>query len=231
MIPHETLEIFSSTWWQTNLITIGIIGLLIFLGKSINKKNRELLAKLIGAILIFRTIGIHFYLNHLNLWTIESNLPLHLCGLSAILSGIVLFWRKQWAYECLYYWGLPGAFHSFLSPEFTSGTEGLLFFEYYLSHGGIFLSALYITLLLDMKPRKNSWWKIFLWSQLLIPTIGTINWILNANYMYMCTKPIAENPLLFGEWPWYFIGMEIAALLHFFIIYIPFISTYKTQSS
>jgi len=80
-----------------------------------------------------------------------------------------------------------------------------------------------------MKPRKNSWWKIFLWTQLLIPIIGTINWFLNANYMYMCTKPIAENPLLFGEWPWYFIGMEIAALLHFFMIYVPFISKYKNK--
>ena len=229
MIPHETLEIFSGIWWKTNLITIGIISFLIFLGKSITNNNKELLAKVIGCILIFRAIGIHFYLNYLNLWTIESSLPLHLCGLSAILSGIVLFWRKQWAYECLYYWGIPGAFHSFLSPEFTNGTEGLLFIEYYVSHGGIFLSALYLTLLLDMKPRKKSWWKIFLWSQLLIPIIGTINWLLNANYMYMCTKPIAENPLLFGEWPWYFIGMEIAALLHFFIIYIPFTSRYKTK--
>ena len=229
MIPHETLEIFSNAWWQTNLITILIISFLLILGKLINKKNKEFLAKIIGSILILRAIGIHFYLNHLNLWTIESSLPLHLCGLSAILSGIVLFWRKQWAYECLYYWGLPGAFHSFLSPEFTNGTEGLLFIEYYVSHGGIFLSALYLTLLLDMKPRKNSWWKIFLWSQLLIPIIGTINWFLNANYMYMCTKPIAENPLLFGKWPWYFIGMEIAALLHFFMIYVPFISKYKNK--
>ncbi len=229
MIPHETLEIFSNAWWQTNLITILIISFFLTLGKLINKKNKEFLAKAIGSILILRAIGIHFYLNHLNLWTIESSLPLHLCGLSAILSGIVLFWRKQWAYECLYYWGLPGAFHSFLSPEFTNGTEGLLFIEYYVSHGGIFLSALYLTLLLDMKPRKNSWWKIFLWTQLLIPIIGTINWFLNANYMYMCTKPIAENPLLFGEWPWYFIGMEIAALLHFFMIYVPFISKYKNK--
>ena len=166
---------------------------------------------------------------YLDLWTIESSLPLHLCGLSAILSGIVLFWKRQWAYECLYYWGLPGAFHSFLSPEFTSGTQGFLFFEYYISHGGILLSALYLTLLLDMRPRKNSWLKIFLLSQLLIPIIGSINWILGANYMYMCAKPIAENPLLFGDWPWYFIGMEVAALVHFFIIYIPFISRYKTE--
>ena len=226
MIPHETLEIFSSTWWQANLITIGIIGFLLILGKSINQKNKELLAKIIGPILIFRAIGIHFYLNHLDIWTIESSLPLHLCGLSAILSGIVLFWRKQWAYECLYFWGIPGAFHSLLTPEFTVGTSGFLFYEYYLSHGGILLSAIYLTWVLGMKPRQGSWLKIFISSQILLPFIVFINWIFNANYMYLCTKPIVNNPFLIGEWPWYILGIELAALLHFFIVYLPFAYLY-----
>ena len=203
---------------------------LLILGKFSNSKNKELLAKTIGSVLILREIVIHFYWYHLGIWTIESSLPLHLCGLSAILSGIVLFWRNQLAYECLYFWGLPGGFHSLLTPEFTHGTQGFLFFEYYLSHGGILLSALYLTLLLDMRPRKHSWWKIFLWSQFLIPIIGSINWFLNANYMYICDKPLAENPLLFGEWPWYFLGLELVAILHFFIIYLPFVSQNRTKN-
>ena len=222
MIEHETLEIFSSLWWQTNLITIGIIISLLLLGRCLNPNNRETLVRLIGAVLIYRTVGVHFYWDHLGIWTIESSLPLHLCGLSAILSGIVIFWRNQIAYECLFYWGLPGAFHSLMTPEFTQGTGGLLTIEFYLSHGGILLSAIYLTWILGMRPRQGSWWKIFLWSQLLVPTIGSINWLLDANYMYICTKPIVDNPLLFGEWPWYFLGMEFVAIVHFFIIYVPF---------
>ena len=122
------------------------------------------LAKIIGVILIFRTIGIHFYLDYLGTWKIESSLPLHLCGLSAILSGLVLFWRKQLLYECLYFWGLAGAFHALLSPEFTNGTQGVLFYEYFLSHGGILLSALYLTVVFNMRPRQHSWIKIFLYT-------------------------------------------------------------------
>ncbi len=41
--------------------------------------------------------------------------------------------------------------------------------------------------------------------------------------MYLCTKPIANNPLLIGEWPWYLLNIELTALLHFFIIYLPFV--------
>jgi len=91
MIPHETIEIFSLLWWKSNIVTIGIIFSLLILGKWFNTENRERLAKFIGIILIVRTIGIHFYWDYLGIWTIESSLPLHLCGLSAILSGIILF--------------------------------------------------------------------------------------------------------------------------------------------
>ena len=229
MIPHEILEIFSSLWWKTNLITIGIILFFLLLGRYIKPENKKTLAKIIGTILIFRTVGVHFYWDYLGIWRIESSMPLHLCGLSAILSGLVLFWRKQLAYECLYFWGLPGAFHSLMTPEFTMGISGLLFYEYYLSHGGIILSAIYLTCILEMRPRKGSWWKVFLWSQLLVPIIGFINWTLNANYMYICIKPIANNPFLIGEWPWYFLGIECAAMLHFFIIYLPFAYLYRLE--
>ena len=226
MIPHETLEIFSPLWWQSNSVTLFFIVVFLLLGWWANPHYREKLAKFIGVVLIFRTIGVHFYWNYLEIWNIESSLPLHLCGLSAILSGLVLFWRKQLAYECLYYWGLPGAFHSLLTPEFTIGTDGFLFYEYYLSHGGIILSTIYLTWLLGMRPRRDSWWKVFFWSQFLVPIIGFVNWILNANYMYLCLKPIAKNPFLVGDWPWYFLGIEFAAIIHFFIIYLPFAYMY-----
>ena len=231
MIPHETLEIFSMVWWQSNIVTLSIILFLLILGKWFSPENRTQLGKFIGVILISRAVGIHFYWDYLGIWTIESSLPLHLCGLSAILSGIVLFWRKQWAYECLFFWGIPDAVHSLLTPEFTVGTSGFLFYEYYLSHGGIILSAIYLTWVFGMKPRQGSWLKIFLYSQILLPFIAFINWIFNANYMFLCTKPIANNPFLIGEWPWYLLSIELAGLLHFFIIYLPFGLKYRTTKN
>ena len=78
-----------------------------------------------------------------------------------------------------------------------------------------------------MKPRQGSWLKIFISSQILLPFIVFINWIFNANYMYLCTKPIVNNPFLIGEWPWYILGIELAALLHFFIVYLPFAYLYR----
>ena len=124
MITHETIKILSQLWWQTNIISFGIILFIIFVGLNFTKSKKEALAKVIGIILIVRAIGVHFYWDHLGIWSVHSSLPLHLCGLSAILSGIVIFWRNQFLYELLYYWGIPGAFHSFLTPEFTNNDKG-----------------------------------------------------------------------------------------------------------
>ena len=80
-----------------------------------------------------------------------------------------------------------------------------------------------------MKPRKGSWLKIFIFSQILIPLIGIVNLLINANYMYLCNKPIVNNPFLMGDWPWYIIGVEFAAILHFLIVYSPFGLYYRKR--
>jgi hypothetical integral membrane protein (TIGR02206 family) len=230
MIPHETIELFSPLWWKGNIPTIIAIVLIIYVGKQLSAVGRQRLAVFMGVIFLARAILIHPYQIYLGRWTVQSSLPLHMCGISALLSGIVLLWRNQLAYEFLFYWGIPGAFHSLLTPEFTLGTQGLLFPEYFLSHGGIIASALYLTLVLGMRPRKGSWWKIAIWSQLIFPIIGPINWLLDANYMYICEKPIASNPFVIGEWPWYIFVLEIIGLLHFVVVYIPFGIQYRHQS-
>jgi uncharacterized membrane protein YwaF len=49
-----------------------------------------------------------------------------------------------------------------------------------------------------------------------------LNWLLDANYMYFSQKPIVDNPFLIGEWPWYIFFIDLFAMVHFLLIYIPF---------
>lgn len=229
MTPHETIPTFSLLWWQANSVTVVLIAMVIVVGKRLSPENRNRLAMVLAGVFLARWIVYHPYVMWLGKWNVQSNLPIHMCGISALLSGVVLIWRNQWAYEFLYYWGIPGAFHSLLTPEFTSGRDGLLFQEYFLSHGGIMASALFLTLVLGMKPRRGSWWRIALWTQPVLVLIGFVNWVLDSNYMYLCEKPIANNPFVIGEWPWYLIGLEIVGLLHGIAIYLPFGVKYYRQ--
>ncbi len=228
--PHEILEPLSAIWWQTIIWSTVIIGGLLYTAKKMTTNQVAYFAIVIGVVLIARSILIHPYVAHLKGWDIYNNLPLHMCGLASIISGVIMFYRRQWLYEILYYWGIPGAFHSFLTPEFTQGTEGLLFIEYYIAHGGIIFSALFCTLILGFKPSKGSWWKIFLWTQLLLPVIGGFDWLIGANYMYLCEPPIVDNPFIFGDFPEHLIGLEIIGFLHFALVYLPFGLKYRYAS-
>ena len=222
MITHEIIEPFSTLWLQANSATI--ITLIILLLYSNTLRNSQLLkfSYIAGFILCSQVIFMQFYQLYIDKWFASSSIPLHFCGLSSILAGILMFKRNQFAYECLYYWGLAGAFHSLLTPEFTLGkNDPVIFIDYFISHGGIIFAALYLTIILGMRPREKSWLKIFLFSQLLIPIVGTINWILDANYMYICNKPIVNNPLLIGEWPTYLVFIELFALIHCWLLYQP----------
>ncbi len=219
---HYTIALFSKEWFLSSGLTILLIVIGIIIGRKLSIDQKERLGRITGWTLLGVALSGHLYLFWVNKWTIQSSLPLHLCGISAILSGIVLLKRHQLAYECLYFWGIPGAFHSLLTPELTQGGEGYLYADYFLSHGGIILSALYLTMVLGMRPGVHSWWKIFLLTQVLALVIGSINWALNSNYMYLCHKPIADNPLVMGDWPWYIAVFELAAIVHFLLIYAPF---------
>ena len=40
-----------------------------------------------------------------------------------------------------------------------------------------------------------------------------------ANYMYLAKAPIADNPLVLQE-PYHIVGFELAALVHFYVLYV-----------
>ena len=222
MIPHTTIEIFGSDWWLGNISTIAVIIAIIFFGKQSNHSTQDKIAKLIGAISLFRWIFIQLYSVYVDSWSLQSSLPLQMCSFSSLFCGIVMFYRKQEFYEFVYYMGIASAFHSLLTPEFTMGNEGYFFFDYYLNHGTIALVPLYLTLVMKFRPRKYSWYSTFLFAQILLIIAGITNWLIDANYMYLCQKPIVNNPFVMGEWPWYILSLQFAGLLHFFLLYLPF---------
>ena len=70
--------------------------------------------------------------------------------------------------------------------------------------------------------------KVFFITNIYMIIVAAINYLINANYLYICHKPGGTTLLsFFGPWPYYIIPMEIAALVIFFILYLPFIRSGK----
>jgi len=227
MIPHYTIDIFSIEWIATNLITLGVIFLFLFYGIRILKSHDERVkfALFIGFILLFRFLFIHSYQFYIGIWDKVHSLPLHLCGISAIISFIVLFRFNQFLYEFLILLGIPGAIQSLATPELTLGYDQVLLVEYFVSHGGIILSGLYLTFVLGYKPRIRSWIGVVIASQVFLIITHTLNMLLESNYMYTMIKPVVDNILIIGEYPYYYIGFEIFGFLNIMLFYCLFLKS------
>ena len=219
MSSPTIIEPLSSTWWigmsLSILVSFGIIQIAI----RIPPDKRKILMMILGFTLISIELMQQLYLNHLGLWSLKTSLPIHLCGISGILAGIMMFRSSHYGFEFLALIGSPGALHALLTPQLNHGTIPFLIFKYYVSHVGIILVPLFLAVVLGYRIKRSSWYRVLLLCQVLLIIIGLTNYFIGANYMYLAEKPLVNNPMVVGEWPWYILGFEILGLVHILIFY------------
>ena len=221
MNEHQTIEIFSRQWFIYTAPCIVAIFLVMLLGKRLNEPGKRYLRTALGISALASVILIHPYLISIDQWSLQSSLPLHMCKLSEIFAAVALIWQRQRLFEILCFWGIPGGVHSILTPELLySGENAWLTIHYYFQHTIIILAPVFLIVNSNMRLPDRSWVKAFVFTNLCIPVIGTINWLSGSNYMYLAEKPIANNPFLVGHWPWYIIALDFVMLAHFYLVYI-----------
>lgn len=216
---HYAIAPGSQEWWTGIAFSLAFIVLPPYFLQNKKDETKTWTGKVIGTFILLVIVIQHFYLLNTGKWHLHSSLPLHLCSMSVILAGIIHFKPGQNLFELLVYWGLPGAFHSILTPELTHGFSPFLYAEYYIAHAGIFAMAVFATAVYGMKLRKNSWIRVWLFTQPVLAVVGITNYITGGNYMYLSEKPLADNPFVIGDWPWYILGLQLAGLLHFAAVY------------
>jgi len=219
MNRHVVMEPFTSIWWICILSVAFVIVVLVQLPKYFTWAKSKHYPKFIALILLTNLIIENAYALSTDTWNFKHNLPLHMCGLSGILSILVLFRFNLQLAHLVFYWGLTGGLHSLLTPEFDQGDQGFFFYSYFIGHGGLLLTCTYMVVHHKFKPETNSWLKIFLVTQVAAVSVGLFNWLSGSNYMYLSTPPVVENPLIIGNWPWYILVFEALALVHFFLFY------------
>jgi len=219
MNRHVAMEPFTTLWWTCMLCVCATITLLLLLPKYFSWAKSKNYPKLLAGILLSNLIIENVYAYTTNNWSIQSNLPLHMCGLSGLMSILLLFNFNTRLAHLVYYWGLTGGFYSLLTPEFDQGDQGFFFYSYFIGHGGLILTCSYMIVHHKFKPEANSWLQIFLITQIAAITVGLFNWATGSNYMYLLTPPSVDNPLIIGSWPWYILVFEVLAIVHFYLFY------------
>lgn len=223
VVEHATIPFLSPAWLLLFGGTWAVIGATLWVGVWLGPEERRLGSKLLGWVSIIQWVVLWTYGITYGYWNVRESLPFHLCGIAGALAILLMLRPRQWTYELTYYWGIPGAANALITPELNWGDTPYLRFDFYLGHGIIVLIALWATIVLGMRPRRGSWWKAFLATQLLLPVVGTVNWLVDANYMFLRRPPAIDSPLIFiREAPYHLLGFEILALAFFALMYLPF---------
>ena len=224
--PHYVIELQSIEGVRNLIITSLTIVLVLILGRFLNKKTKLNLAKVICVLIIFLTLYSHLIDLINGNWWLHEDLPLHLCSISNIILCVILFIPKNnKLFEFLFYCGFLGGLMAILTPQINYYDGGVfMYFEYYISHGSIMLIPLFMYYHLEMKLSKYSWLKTFIILNVLMIFIMPLNYLIGSgsNYMYLAESPKIDNPLVFGDWPYYILNWEFIVLVLFYITYLIF---------
>ena len=97
--------------------------------------------------------------------------------------------------------------------------KNFFYFEYFYSHTSIIILPLYMYYYMDMRLSKYSWLKSFIFINVLLIVIMPIDFMIDANYMYLKYPPAVDHPFVSGEWPYYLVNLEFMV---FFLLYFTY---------
>ena len=195
------IDFLSNDWIKNITITVFFMLCYFFIGFKIKEKHIKTFMKISSLLVLFMTLSNHIILLINDSWTLKSNIPIHLCSVSALICCFIGFTKKnQLLYEFLFYAGIIGGLLSILTPQITLYNEYYFFYiMFYFKHASIIAIPLFMRYGLNMKLTKFSWLKVFGLVNLLLFFVLPINALIDSNYLYVSRPPMVNNPLIIED--------------------------------
>jgi len=154
---------------------------------------------------------------------IDNGLPMNLCDWAEIALLVALLTRHQFAYELGYFWGLGGTLQGVLTPPLYWDFPDPQFLFFFIQHGGVVASLLYLTLGTRLRPTWRSLPRVVAATFGYLAAAALVDWLLGANYGFLRAKPAGQNLLtLMSPWPWYIPELVATGLVFVLLYYAPF---------
>ena len=195
------IDFLSNDWIKNMTFTVFFMLCYFFIGFKIKDKHIQTFMKISSLLVLFMTLSNHIILLINDSWTFKSNLPIHLCSVSALICCFIGFTKKnQLLFEFLFYAGIIGGLLSILTPQITLYNEYYFFYiMFYFKHASIIAIPLFMRYGLNMKLTKFSWLKVFGLVNLLLLFVLPINALIDSNYLYVSRPPMVNNPLIIDD--------------------------------
>jgi hypothetical integral membrane protein (TIGR02206 family) len=158
-----------------------------------------------------------------HVFTVQQDLPLHLCDWAAYISAAALWFRTPLLVELTYFWGIAGTANGVLTPDIGDRFPTYPFFQYYVQHAAIPAAALFLVVGLRIYPRPWAVPRVIALSVALLVFDAFANLVTGGNYLFLRAVPPGPNLLtVLGPWPWYILWAAVVAIALFVLLDSPF---------
>ena len=164
----------------------------------------------------------------LGTFDVNFGLPLHFCDMASITAiGALLTHRQTWC-ELTYFFGLSGTAQALITPALAHTFPHTSYWFFFIGHGAVVITALYVVLALRHSPGKNGVRHTMMMSTAYAVIVGGLNAWLGTNYGFLCAKPPSASLMdALGPWPWYLVALWLMAWGIFKLLDLPFRSARK----
>ena len=156
-------------------------------------------------------------------FSIQEELPFHLCRLMAFVMPFVIFYRSRKWFGITYFFVIVGTLQALLTPDLPQAAPHFSYFIYWLLHGILIYLPVYCIVVFRFDIRKKDFVNAVIVGNVYLLFTLIINYFLGSNYFYTNHKPPVASLLDYlGPWPWYILIVEILAILLFVVAWMPF---------
>jgi hypothetical integral membrane protein (TIGR02206 family) len=206
------------------LTFLVLLNLYLIRFRHASDRTKGTIRWILALLLIANEVAWHYWTYTVGQWTIQTMLPLHLCSALVWLGAFMLMTKNYRIYEFMYFMGIGGAIQALATPGLGRyGFPHFAFFQYFLSHGLIITSAIYMTVVEGLRPTWKSMVRVFVWMNIYVVIVYFINNYLGSNYLMINHKPPSPTLLdLLPPWPLYILYMEVIGVITMLLLYLPF---------
>jgi hypothetical integral membrane protein (TIGR02206 family) len=198
------------------------IPLTIFIDKTLDIQKKYLVVFITSLLAAFCVLIRMVILMVDDTFTVEEELPLHLCRLLALLYPFAIWYKSSQWINAFYFLVLAGTLQAIITPDLEFGPMHFSYFLYFILHNTLLLLPFLTVYLLRCIPDSKDLKFAFISGNVYMVGTLILNFFLGSNYFYTLHKPPGKSLLdLMGPWPVYLIVAEILALILFFIALLP----------
>jgi hypothetical integral membrane protein (TIGR02206 family) len=226
----ETLRLFDTPHLAALGLSLLAIVCVPLIGRCLSVTNRR---RAVWALIVFAVAQeIVDYVNRASFRELNliQDLPLHLCNYALVIAAIGMVTRNRFCFEFAYFTGTTAVMQALLTPNLDDLKNLTEYVVYFVHHALIIQFALWNVVVDGMLTSRGAVARTLLLIVAMMLPIGLVNWLADANYMYLCARPAVDNPLLFGDWPWYIASVMLIGWVLMLIAVLPMLWLHRQKA-